>query len=225
MINNTKNKNGIKPIANLYGEKEQLSNLKLGPSDKQLETDTFLGQLFTEMESCINLEDSIIYVFSDIEDIVQYEIMAKTKSILRYREHTGKNIGDPINLILNSDGGNVHSAFGIIDYINTLDVPVNTITIGRAFSAAALILVAGTGVRLASKNASVMFHEISADHFGKSSDLKANTAHLNDLENYALNIIASKSNKPKEWWAEKITKDFYMSAQQALDLGVIDKII
>lgn len=225
MNNIIKKQIGSNPKANLYGEKEQLPSLKLGGADKQLETDTFLGQLFTEMESCVNLEDGIIYVFSDIEDVVQYEIMAKTKSIIRYREHTGKNIGDPINLILNSDGGNVHSAFGIIDYINTLDVPVNTITIGRAFSAAALILMAGTGVRLASKNSSIMFHEISADHFGKSSDLKANTAHLNDLENYALNIIAPKSNKPKEWWADKITKDFYMSAQQALDLGVIDKII
>jgi len=222
---NIKDKIGLNPTANIYGERDQPANIKLGSNDKQSETDTFLGQLFTEMESCINLEDGIIYVFSDIDDTVQYEIMAKTKSILRYREHSGKNNGDPINLILNSDGGNVHSAFGIIDYINTLDVPVNTITIGRAFSAAAMILIAGTGVRLASKNASIMFHEISADHFGKSSDLKANTAHLNDLETYALNIIAPKSNKPKEWWADKITKDFYMSSTQALELGVIDKII
>ena len=70
-----------------------------------------------------------------------------------------------------------------------------------------------------------MFHEISADHFGKTSDLRANTTHLNDLENNALEILKSKSNKPREWWAEKITKDFYMSAQHAIELGVIDKII
>ena len=210
---------------NIYGEKEQDSSLKLGTPEKQLENDTFLGQLFTEMDCALNLEDGIIYVFSDIDDNVQYEIMSKTKSILRYRQHKNKNIGDPINIIINSDGGNVHSAFGIIDYINTVEVPVNTITIGRAFSAGALMLVAGTGVRLASKNASIMFHEISADHFGKSSDLKANTAHLNDLENCALSILSSKTNNPREWWAEKITKDFYMTAPQTLELGVIDKII
>jgi ATP-dependent protease ClpP protease subunit len=70
-----------------------------------------------------------------------------------------------------------------------------------------------------------MFHEISADHFGKTSDLKANTAHLNDLENYALEILQKKSNKSKEWWAEKISKDFYMTAPQAIESGVIDKII
>jgi ATP-dependent Clp protease protease subunit len=210
---------------NIYGENESNHQTKIGVSDKHNENDTFLGQLFTEMECSINLEDGIIYVFSDIDDNVQYEIMAKTKSILKYRQHSNKNIGDPINIIINSDGGNVHSAFGIIDYINTLDVPVNTISIGRAFSAGALILISGTGIRLASKNSSIMLHEISADHFGKSSDLKANTAHLNDLENNALEILKSKTNKPKEWWAEKITKDFYMTAQQAIELGVIDKII
>ena len=222
----TNTRSGInKPKNNIYGEKEQDSSLKISTSEKQLEGDTFLGQLFTEMDCSINLDDGIIYVFADIDDNIQYEIMAKTKSILKYREHKNKNIGDPINLIINSDGGNVHSAFGIIDYINTLDVPVNTISIGRAFSAGSLILIAGTGIRLASKNSSIMFHEISADHFGKTSDLRANTTHLNDLENNALEILKSKSNKPREWWAEKITKDFYMSAQHAIELGVIDKII
>jgi len=209
---------------NLYGDQEQ-SGLTSGIKQKELENDTFLGQLFTELDYSINLDDGIIYLFSDIDDSTQYDVMAKTKSILRYREHKNKNIGDPINLIINSDGGNVHSAFGIIDYINTLDVPVNTISIGRAFSAGALILISGTGIRLASKNASIMFHEISADHFGKTSDLKANTAHLNDLENYALEILQKKSNKSKEWWAEKISKDFYMTAPQAIESGVIDKII
>jgi ATP-dependent Clp protease protease subunit len=210
---------------NLYGEKESTNPMATVIKEKELENDTFLGQLFTELDYSVNLEDGIIYIFSDIDDSTQYDIMAKTKSILRYRQHKNKNIGDPINLIINSDGGNVHSAFGIIDYINTLDVPVNTITIGRAFSAGALILIAGTGLRLASKTASIMFHEISADHFGKTSDLKANTAHLNDLENFALDILKTKSNKPKEWWAEKISKDFYMTASQAIELGVIDKII
>lgn len=210
---------------NIYGEKEQEAQFKMSVNNNDSDADKFLGQLFTEMDCGLNLEDGIIYVFSDIDDNTQYEIMAKTKGILRYRNNKNKNIGDPINIILNSDGGNVHSAFGIIDYINTLDVPVNTISIGRAFSAAALILICGTGVRLASKNSSIMFHEISADHFGKSSDLKANTAHLNDLENCALTMMSNKSNKPKEWWTEKITKDFYMTAQQAIEFGVIDKII
>jgi ATP-dependent Clp protease protease subunit len=111
------------------------------------------------------------------------------------RDDDKKN--DPINIIINSDGGDVYEALGMIDFIQSLDVKVNTICRGRAMSAAALLLCAGTGTRAASKNSTIMFHEISSGIYGKSSDMKANVQHTEKLEEILINIITTNSNQKR----------------------------
>jgi ATP-dependent Clp protease protease subunit len=151
------------------------------------------------------------------------DIITRFRAILHMRTEEHKN--DPINLIINSDGGSVYEALGIIDYMQSLDVKVNTICRGRAMSAAALIMCAGTGVRAASQYSTIMFHEISSDIYGKSSDMKANVQHMEKLEEILLEILKSNSNKDVEFWKNVTIKDYYITPSDALNLGVIDAII
>jgi ATP-dependent Clp protease protease subunit len=92
-------------------------------------------------------------------------------------------------------------------------------------SAAALILCAGTGLRAASQYSTIMFHEISSDIYGKSSDMKANVQHMEKLEEILLEILKTNSNKEKDYWKNVTIKDYYITPKEAMDLGVIDAII
>jgi ATP-dependent Clp protease protease subunit len=115
---------------------------------------------------------------------------------------------------------------GIIDYIESLSVPINTICRGRAFSAAAVILACGTGIRMASKRSCVMFHESISFMDGiKISDMSAYINNLNSLENDVCNLLASKSNKNADWWKQQQKTDLFLSAEQLKQYGIIDEII
>jgi ATP-dependent Clp protease protease subunit len=177
----------------------------------------------TQMDYGIDVEASSILLFGEIMDGSLYDIITRIRAILHMRKDENKK--DPINLIINSDGGSVYEALGIIDYMQSLDVKVNTICRGRAMSAAALILCAGTGVRVASQYSTIMFHEISSDIYGKSSDMKANVQHMEKLEEILLEILKSNSNKDTEFWKNVTIKDYYITPNDALNLGVIDTII
>lgn len=177
----------------------------------------------TQMDYGIDVNASSVLLFGEIMDGTLYDLITRIRAIIHMREDDKKN--DPINLVINSTGGSVYEALGIIDYIQSLDVRVNTIVRGCAMSAAALILCAGTGVRAASKNSTIMFHEMSSDIYGKSSDMKANVQHMEKLEDILLDIMYTNSKKDVEWWKTTTIKDFYITPVEALELGVIDTII
>jgi ATP-dependent Clp protease protease subunit len=177
----------------------------------------------TQMDYGIDVDASSVLLFGEIMDGSLYDIITRIRAIIHMRKEEHRN--DPLNLIINSDGGSVYEALGIIDYIQSLDVKVNTICRGRAMSAAALILCAGTGLRAASQYSTIMFHEISSDIYGKSSDMKANVQHMEKLEEILLEILKSNSNKEKDYWKNVTIKDYYITPKEAMDLGVIDAII
>jgi ATP-dependent Clp protease protease subunit len=152
-----------------------------------------------------------------------FDIMTKVKGLIHMRSDSDKN--NPINLIINSDGGSVYEALGIIDFMEGIDVKINTVCRGRAMSAAALILCSGTGIRAASQNSTIMFHEMSSGIYGKSSDMKANVQHMEQLEHILVDIMVRNSKKSSEFWVSNTIKDFYITPTDAIDLGVIDKII
>lgn len=180
-------------------------------------------EAITQMDYGIDLTTSSVLLTGEIMDGTLYDITTRIRGLINMRDESKKN--EPINMLINSDGGSVYEALGIIDFINNLDVKVNTIVRGRAMSAAALILCAGTGTRAASKYSTIMFHEISSDIYGKSSDMKANVQHMEKLENILLEIISTNSKQNIDFWKGNTIKDFYITPQEALELGVIDTII
>jgi len=188
---------------NIYGSYvEEPEKASQGNSDEEVYYDDDgleKKHLYKEIEFAVDVDDSIIYIIGEIEDFGLYDFMVRCRAILRNRE---ENDTSPINVIIDSIGGDVYEMFGIIDYIESLEknsnIKVNTICRGKAMSAAAMILASGTGKRLASKRATIMIHEGSSMQAGKSSDLKAAhkyNAHLEDMANSILGSTTSKDKK------------------------------
>lgn len=193
--------------------------------DSKSYLDPYVSRILTELEYGMNLENGVIYINTEIEDFVFYEVVSKINAILQFRKHYEMDTTAPVTLIINSSGGNVYSAIAIIDYIRKLSVKVNTICRGRAMSAAALILTCGTGTRAASENSTIMFHEVSSDFFGKSSDVKQSVKHLQTLEESVFRLLETTTTKSKDWWKENCIKDTYYTPKDAVELGIIDSVL
>lgn len=190
---------------------------------KELVEDIKEDSTFNEIDYGLNINDSVVYLHGDIMLGNLFDLISKVRIILANRPK--ENAQDPINLMINSNGGDVYEALGMIDYIESLSVPVNIIARGRAMSAAAMILACGTGKRVASKLTTIMLHEASAEIFGKSADIKANADHIDGLENDFYTMMAAKTTQTEEFWRAACRKDFYISATKAKELGVIDEVI
>lgn len=166
--------------------------------------------------------DSIIYLVGEIDQYTLTDIMTRVRTILRFRQEDDNS---PINLIINSEGGCLYEMLGIIDYMNSLQAPINTICRGKAFSAAAVILTCGTGIRYASKHASIMFHQSSSWLQGKQSDVKANIHHISYLDTMTNQLLEQKTNISAAQWEQNQRTDFWLSTDKALELKIIDEII
>jgi len=216
---------------NIYGnyeEQEEDLNKNSNASDEEVyyEDELEKKHLYKEIEFAVDVEDSIIYIIGEIEDFGLYDFMVRCRAILRNRQEGDDS---PINVVIDSVGGDVYEMFGIIDYIESLEknsnIKVNTICRGKAMSAGAMILASGTGKRYASKRSTIMIHEGSSMQAGKSSDLKAAHKYNSHLEEMANALLGEKTSKDKKFWSEQTKTDLYLSAKDAQKLGVIDGII
>lgn len=210
-------------MSNMYEDEIEEIKTTKAKSEQTDDLPVKWKEALAQMDYGIDVESSTIYLFGDIADGTLYDFTLKIKAIMHMRSDEKKS--DPINVVINSDGGDVYEALGMIDFMQSLNVKVNTVCRGRAMSAAALLLCAGTGTRAASKNSTIMFHEISSGIYGKSSDMKANVQHTEKLEDLLINIITSNSKRDSLFWRDKILKDYYLSPEEAIELGVIDNII
>ena len=175
----------------------------------------------------IELDDSVIYLNDEIEGHTLFDLMIRARRALKFRqsnEYKG-SLSDPINLMINSPGGDIHEMMGIIDYLTSLEVKVNTICRGKAFSAASIILTCGTGVRMVSKNSTIMFHQASSMISGKMTDVTATVEFVKQVEQDIYDLLAAKTKKDADWWKDQMRTDMYLTSTQALELGVVDQII
>ena len=175
----------------------------------------------------IELDDSVIYLNDEIEGHSLFDLMIRIRRTLKFRElkeYKGTP-EDPINIMINSPGGDIHEMMGIIDYMRSLDIKVNTICRGKAFSAASVILACGTGTRMVSKNSTIMFHQASSMISGKLTDVTATVDFVKQVEQDIYNLLAEKTKKDASWWKDQMRTDMYLTSSQALELGVIDQII
>jgi len=177
--------------------------------------------LHNQLGTLLDYEDSVIFINDEINDTTLTDFIIRMRSLLQHR----KDKTAPVNLMINSPGGDVYEMFGIIDYIESLDVKVNTICRGRAMSAAAVILACGTGNRMMSKRSTVMFHQSSSFMGGKMSDITAYLDNVKNLETLIYGMLAEKTNKEADWWRERMRNDMFLTAEELLEIGVIDQII
>ena len=200
----------------IYEEQQPKQPLVIEPPQASL-----YEALNNQLGTLLDYEDSVIFINDEINDHTLTDFIIRMRSLLQHR--TDKTA--PINLMINSPGGDIYEMFGIIDYIESLDVKVNTICRGRAFSAAAIILTCGTGKRMMSKRSTVMFHQSSSFLGGKMSDITSYLDNVKNIEKMIYSLLAEKSKKSEEWWKESMRSDLFLTAEELLDLGIIDKVI
>jgi ATP-dependent Clp protease, protease subunit len=134
----------------------------------------------------------------------------------------------PVLLIINSPGGSVDSGFAIWDQIKMLTCPVYTLISGLAASFGSLLsLAAGKGKRFATANSRIMIHQplISGVIQGQATDLEIQAEEMLKTREMIVDIYADATNKTKAEIAKAIDRDNWMTAQEALSFGLLDKVI
>ena len=164
--------------------------------------------------------DRIIFLGTEIDDYVANVIQAQ----LLFLDNTEP--GKPIDLYINSPGGSVHAGLGIYDTMQIIKSPVRTTCTGMAASMSAVLLVAGeSGERSALKHSRVMIHQPMGGMRGQAADMEINYKQIMLLKNELYEIIADHSGKTFEKIEKDSDRDFWMTSTEALDYGMIDKIL
>ena len=200
----------------IYEEEQKKEPLKIETKNSEL-----YEALNNQLMTLVDFKDSIIFLNDEINQHTLTDLIIRTRNLLQNR----KDKSAAINLMINSPGGDVHEMFAIIDYMESLDVKVNTICRGKAFSAAAVILTCGTGSRMMSKRSTMMFHQSSSFLGGKMSDITAYLDNVKNLEKHVYSLLAERTTKGAEYWKEHMRTDMFLTAEEAKQLGIIDQII
>ncbi|MDE6850706.1 MAG: ATP-dependent Clp endopeptidase proteolytic subunit ClpP [Clostridia bacterium] len=165
------------------------------------------------------LEDRIIFLSGEIDDAVANTVVAQ----LIYLE--AKDPSKDINLYINSPGGSVSAGLAIYDTMNYIKCDVSTICIGMAASMGAFLLSSGAkGKRFALPNSEIMIHQPLGGAQGQASDIKIAAEHILRTKKKLNNILAQNSGKPLEQIERDTDRDNYLSAEEAQNYGLIDKV-
>jgi|TARA_B110000263_G_scaffold222763_1_gene212081 ATP-dependent Clp protease protease subunit len=166
------------------------------------------------------LKERIIFLGTAIDDYVSSLIIAQ----LLFLE-----ADDPkkdIYMYVNSPGGVITSGFGIIDTMNYIKPDIATICVGQAASMAALILSSGAkGKRSALENSRIMIHQPLGGFQGQATDIEIHTKEILFLKERLNNILSQNTGKTVKTIEKDTNRDNFMSAQQAIDYGMIDEIV
>ena len=167
------------------------------------------------------LEDRIIFLTGPIDTAMANTIVAQ----LIYLE--GKNPDKDIYLYINSPGGSISAGLAIYDTMNYIKCDVCTICIGLAASMGAFLLSSGTkGKRFALPNSEILIHQplIQGGVGGQATDIAIVAHHLNQTKERMNKILAHQTGQPLEKIEKDTDRDNYMTAQEAKEYGLIDKI-
>jgi ATP-dependent Clp protease protease subunit len=131
-----------------------------------------------------------------------------------------------INIYINSPGGMVTAGLAIYDTMKFIKPDISTICVGMAASMGAVLLSAGTkGKRYALPNAEIMIHQPLGGFQGQASDIKINADHILSIKDKLNNILAEATGQDLEVIERDTDRDNYMSAAEAAEYGLIDKVI
>ena len=165
------------------------------------------------------LEDRIIFLSGEIDDNTANSVVAQ----LIYLE--AKDPQKDISLYINSPGGSVSAGMAIYDTMNYIKCDVSTICVGLAASMGAFLLSSGEkGKRYALPNSEIMIHQPLGGAQGQASDIAIQAEQILKIKQKMNEILAKNSNQPLEKIKADADRDFYMSAEEAVKYGLIDRI-
>ncbi|MFW6217800.1 MAG: ATP-dependent Clp protease proteolytic subunit, partial [Verrucomicrobiota bacterium] len=166
------------------------------------------------------LRDRIIFIGTPINDFVANAVIAQM--LFLQMEDPKKDI----SLYINSPGGSVTDGMAIYDTMNFLQSDIVTYCVGQAASMSTLLLAAGTpGKRYALPNSRVMLHQPTGGATGQTSDISIAAREILRWRERMNKLIASHTKKTEEKIAADSDRDFYLTAEEALEYGIVDKVI
>ena len=165
------------------------------------------------------LENRIIFISGEINDTLSNLVISE----LLYLDSINHN---DIYIYINSPGGSVTSGLAIIDTMNFIKSDVSTTVVGMAASMASLILASGAkNKRFSLKNSEVMIHQPIGNTSGQATDIEIHAKRIINKKKMLNKMLASLTNQPLENVEQDTERDKYLSSKEALDYGLIDKII
>ncbi len=166
------------------------------------------------------LKERIVFVSGPVQDLTATLVVAQ----LLYLE--AESPKKDIAMYINSPGGIVTSGMSIYDTMQYIRPKVSTLCIGQAASMGALLLAAGEpGMRYALPNSRIMVHQPSGGFQGTASDIALHAREILDLKDRLNRIYVSHTGKPLEDVETALDRDNFMSAEEAMDWGLIDEIV
>ena len=166
------------------------------------------------------LKDRIIFIDGEINDQMADLVVAQILFL------ESENPEKDISIYINSPGGAVTAGLAIYDTMKYVKCDIQTICMGQAASMAAILLAGGTkGKRYALPSSRVMIHQPRGGVEGQESDISILAKEILRLKKLSIEYLANDTGKKTDKIAEDIERDFFMSAQEAMDYGVIDHVM
>ena len=166
------------------------------------------------------LNDRIIFLSDEVNDVTASLVVAQ----LLYLE--AQDPDKDIHLYINSPGGSISAGMAIYDTMNYIKCDVSTICVGMAASMGAFLLSSGAkGKRYALPNAEVMIHQPLGGMQGQASDIKIHADHILRIRAKLNSILAEQTGKPLKTIEKDTERDNFMTAEEALAYGLVDKVI
>ena len=166
------------------------------------------------------LKERIVIVGTPIHD--QIANLAVAQLLYLASEDTSRDI----NMYVNSPGGIIYSGLAVYDTMQWVSAPISTICVGLAASMGSVLLAAGTaGKRGALPNSRIMLHQPLGGTQGQASDIEIQAKEIIRLKQRLYQILAQHTGKPVERIAEDADRDYWLSAEEAKDYGIVDNVL
>lgn len=166
------------------------------------------------------LEDRIVFIGTEINDIVANSVIAQMLFLAK------ENKNQDINVYINSPGGSVTAGLAVYDTMQFIDCDVATWCLGQASSMGALLLAAGKkGKRYALPHSRIMIHQPWGGVQGTAQDITIQADELLRMKDYLNRILAKHSNQDVKQIEKDSDRDYFMSANEAKDYGLVDEVL
>jgi ATP-dependent Clp protease, protease subunit len=166
------------------------------------------------------LKERIIFLGTPINDQIANVIVAQ----LLFLNHEDSR--KPIQMFINSPGGVINAGLAIYDTMNFIDAPVSTVAVGLAASFGTILLTAGTpGMRYALPNATIHLHQPLGGAQGQAADIEIQAREILRMRDLINNILRKHTKMTDEQIMQSTDRDFYMTSERAVEMGVIDAIM
>jgi len=166
------------------------------------------------------LKDRIIFLASPVTDPVANSIIAQMLFLV------SKDPQKDIQLYINTPGGSVTAGLAIYDTMQYVKCPISTVCIGLAASMGATLLAAGAkGKRFALPNAQILLHQVAGGVTGEAVEIEITAKQIIKIKEKLNTILAKHTGQPLEKVEKDTDRDFYLSAEEAKEYGIIDEVI